>query len=415
MMKRLLPRLGVLGAVLAVLTGCVPVPVMGGLCSPTSDDVTMEQVCANLVAGMGQSSGSSISNDPDAKGWRGTGDVAPPLKELRAWVNQNYPGVVVGGVRKDTLRFHPTGRAIDIMVPVGSLNAKLILDHILNNWGKYYVYNVIHGDYYYTPTKKTAAAALAAAHQDHIHVAVRDEVANMDFGQSFPTETGQTQAAHTENDADTSGSTGADGTWVEVVKHRPTTFMDRNGNSVTFSVEEQERAGDVSLELCKHYWASEHGGDGTGFAPDLSGLGVQNVKGRKGVFTLPLGRMPAPSSRFSPARKNPVDGVVRAHNGTDYPAPTGTPIYAVAAGSVSQSGWRGGCGNSVVIDHGMIDGHHYMSEYCHMVAPSSLRRGERVNAGQAIGAVGSTGRSTGPHLHIGLKIDGIYTNPEPWF
>ena len=84
MMKRLLPRLGVLGVVLAVLTGCVPVPVMGGLCSPTSDDVTMEQVCANLVAGMGQSSGSSISNDPDAKGWRGTGDVAPPLKELRA-------------------------------------------------------------------------------------------------------------------------------------------------------------------------------------------------------------------------------------------------------------------------------------------------------------------------------------------
>jgi len=112
------------------------------------------------------------------------------------------------------------------------------------------------------------------------------------------------------------------------------------------------------------------------------------------------------SSGFSSSRLHPVLGVRRAHLGTDYAAPTGTPVRAVASGRVVFSGLSGGSGNLVTIAH--IDG--YQSQYLHL-SRRLVRVGERVAQGDHIGLVGMTGLATGPHLHYGLKKNGNYVNP----
>lgn len=94
------------------------------------------------------------------------------------------------------------------------------------------------------------------------------------------------------------------------------------------------------------------------------------------------------------------------HNGTDYAAPEGTPIYAAAAGTVSYVGGYGTGGNAVKINHGS----GVVSIYMHMSA-FATSQGNSVNAGDIIGYVGSTGNSTGPHLHFQVEINGSPTNP----
>ncbi len=114
------------------------------------------------------------------------------------------------------------------------------------------------------------------------------------------------------------------------------------------------------------------------------------------------------SSRFNSARKHPVLGVVRAHKGTDYAAPTGTPIWAAGNGRVIYAGRKGGYGNVVIIDHGKgistVYGH--MSRF-----GRSLRVGRTVNQGDTIGYVGMTGLATGPHLHYEYRVKGVQKNP----
>ncbi len=114
------------------------------------------------------------------------------------------------------------------------------------------------------------------------------------------------------------------------------------------------------------------------------------------------------SSAFNSRRLHPVLGIIRAHKGTDYAAPTGTPIWAAGNGRVVFAGRKGGYGNVVVIDHG----HGVSTVYGHMSRfARSLRSGRQVSQGETIGYVGMTGLATGPHLHYEYKVNGVQRNP----
>ena len=127
-------------------------------------------------------------------------------------------------------------------------------------------------------------------------------------------------------------------------------------------------------------------------------------------FICPLKSYTRISSEYG-WRKNPVSGVNKLHAGTDFAAPAGTPIYAAASGYVQVAGWSsGGYGNYVIIYHGkMTDGNAYSTLYGHMrsVATSA---GKYVNQGDLIGYVGSTGNSTGNHLHLEVWKGGSKAN-----
>jgi murein DD-endopeptidase MepM/ murein hydrolase activator NlpD len=97
------------------------------------------------------------------------------------------------------------------------------------------------------------------------------------------------------------------------------------------------------------------------------------------------------------------------HEGIDIAAASGSPVRAVADGVVRSSAWNGGYGNTVIIDHG--DGARTL--YAHN-SRLDVRPGERVSAGQVIARVGSTGDSTGPHLHFEVEVDGEKVDPRPW-
>ena len=127
-------------------------------------------------------------------------------------------------------------------------------------------------------------------------------------------------------------------------------------------------------------------------------------------FICPLKSYSRISSEYG-WRKNPVSGVNKLHAGTDFAAPAGTPIYAAASGYVQVAGWSsGGYGNYVIIYHGkMSDGNAYSTLYGHMrsVATSA---GKYVKQGELIGYVGSTGNSTGNHLHLEVWKGGSKAN-----
>ena len=127
-------------------------------------------------------------------------------------------------------------------------------------------------------------------------------------------------------------------------------------------------------------------------------------------FICPLKSYSRISSEYG-WRKNPVTGVNKLHAGTDFAAPGGTPIYAAASGYVQVAGWSsGGYGNYVIIYHGkMSDGTQYSTLYGHMrsVATSA---GKYVQQGEIIGYVGSTGNSTGNHLHLEVWKGGSKAN-----
>ena len=127
-------------------------------------------------------------------------------------------------------------------------------------------------------------------------------------------------------------------------------------------------------------------------------------------FICPLKSYSRISSEYG-WRKNPVTGVNKLHAGTDFAAPGGTPIYAAASGYVQVAGWSsGGYGNYVIIYHGkMSDGNTYSTLYAHMrsVATSA---GKYVKQGELIGYVGTTGNSTGNHLHLEVWKGGSKAN-----
>jgi murein DD-endopeptidase MepM/ murein hydrolase activator NlpD len=121
-------------------------------------------------------------------------------------------------------------------------------------------------------------------------------------------------------------------------------------------------------------------------------------------------RMPIPYARLSStfgARRHPVLGRMRMHKGVDYAASTGTPIQAAGDARVVSAGWQGGYGKAVVLDHGR----GYTTLYGHMSRFGNIRPGQRIAQGTVIGYVGSTGMSTGPHLHYEFRINGVHRNP----
>tara|TARA_B100001057_G_scaffold322218_1_gene322417 strand:- start:367 stop:1659 length:1293 start_codon:yes stop_codon:yes gene_type:complete len=108
-------------------------------------------------------------------------------------------------------------------------------------------------------------------------------------------------------------------------------------------------------------------------------------------------------------RKHPIDGFNKMHRGTDFAAPMGTPIMASGDGVIKKAGWCGGGGNCIVIKHNST----YQTVYAHMSKFSkSIRTGVRVKQGQIIGYVGSTGKSTGPHLHYEVIVNGKRINSQ---
>ena len=111
------------------------------------------------------------------------------------------------------------------------------------------------------------------------------------------------------------------------------------------------------------------------------------------------------SSRYG-KRKHPVLGYTKMHRGVDFAAPTGTPIYAAGDGTVEAAGTNGGYGKYIRIRHNAT----YKTAYAHL-SRIKVKKGKRVRQGQVIGHVGSTGRSTGPHLHYEVHLNGKQTNP----
>ena len=122
----------------------------------------------------------------------------------------------------------------------------------------------------------------------------------------------------------------------------------------------------------------------------------------------PLKFDPRVTSRYSLRRVHPILQTTRAHRGVDYGAPTGAPVGAIASGTVVSATSDNVNGRMVRLRHAS----GYDSYYLHLSAfASGIRRGARVSQGQTIGAVGSTGLSTGPHLHYGLQKNGTWVDP----
>ena len=115
------------------------------------------------------------------------------------------------------------------------------------------------------------------------------------------------------------------------------------------------------------------------------------------------------SSNFNPNRRHPVLNTIRAHKGVDYAAPSGTPVKAAGDGKVIFRGVKGGYGNTMILQHGG----NITTLYAHLKGFNrKFRNGSRVRQGDIIAYVGSTGVSTGPHLHYEYRVNGVHKNPR---
>jgi murein DD-endopeptidase MepM/ murein hydrolase activator NlpD len=135
------------------------------------------------------------------------------------------------------------------------------------------------------------------------------------------------------------------------------------------------------------------------FAPDGRNM-------RKAFLRAPL-NFSYISSSFNPRRMHPVLKRIRPHNGIDYHAPRGTPVYAAGEGTVIRSDYSRANGHHVFIKHA----NNIQTKYLHFTK-RAVKRGQRVSQGQTIGYVGSTGLATGPHLHYEFVVNGVHRNPR---
>ena len=109
-------------------------------------------------------------------------------------------------------------------------------------------------------------------------------------------------------------------------------------------------------------------------------------------------------------RSDPMYGISKPHEGIDYSAPNGTPVYATGCGTVLFAGWRNGYGYTIDIDHGF----DYLTRFAHL-SSMSVSEGQKVVRGQEIGSVGCTGKSTGPHLHYEVRFKDVPRNPADFY
>jgi murein DD-endopeptidase MepM/ murein hydrolase activator NlpD len=189
--------------------------------------------------------------------------------------------------------------------------------------------------------------------------------------------------------ADFDSALRAGDTFDMIVTYRRAATGEREAGRLIFAG--VERGGKPTIQLMR--WGSE------GRFFEASGIGEQ----KSGL----MAPVPGPvGSRFG-MRKHPILGYRRMHSGLDYKAPYGTPIRAVTDGKVIGAGRMGGCGIAVRIGHGG----GLQTRYCHM-SRMAVRSGQTVRRGQVIGYVGSTGLSTGPHLHFEMYRGGRAVDPQ---
>tara|TARA_B100001057_G_C22814368_1_gene936755 strand:- start:488 stop:1840 length:1353 start_codon:yes stop_codon:yes gene_type:complete len=143
---------------------------------------------------------------------------------------------------------------------------------------------------------------------------------------------------------------------------------------------------------------------------DKNDVGYYDISGKSIVKSLM--KTPINGARLSSSfgmRKHPILGFNKMHKGTDFAAPTGTPIMASGSGTVTRARWCGGGGNCVKIRHNST----YETIYAHMSKfANGIKEGRKVKQGQIIGYVGSTGLSTGPHLHYEVVVNGKKVNSQ---
>lgn len=152
-------------------------------------------------------------------------------------------------------------------------------------------------------------------------------------------------------------------------------------------------------KLYQAMWYEEPGERGSYYAMDGSSL-------RRAYLNSPV-EFSRISSNFA-MRKHPIHGTWRRHLGTDYAAPTGTKVRTVGDGVVDFAGWQNGFGNVIFIKHANTS---HVTVYAHL-SRIDVKKGQRVEQGQNIGAVGSTGWSTGPHLHFEFRVNGVHQDPQ---
>ncbi|OEU96568.1 peptidoglycan DD-metalloendopeptidase family protein [Streptomyces oceani] len=129
-------------------------------------------------------------------------------------------------------------------------------------------------------------------------------------------------------------------------------------------------------------------------------------------MAMPIGGDPTVTSPYG-MREHPVTGEYKLHTGIDFDAAMGDPMRASLEGTVIFAGWSSGYGNRVEISHGTKDGKKVTTTYNHMSA-ITVQEGQKVKTGTRVGAVGSTGYSTGAHCHFEVELDGEYVDPAPW-
>lgn len=137
------------------------------------------------------------------------------------------------------------------------------------------------------------------------------------------------------------------------------------------------------------------------YAPDGESMRKAFLRNPLDVFRI--------SSNFNPRRRHPILNTIRAHKGTDYAAPNGTPIRATGDGRITRASRYGSFGNLVIVKHAG----GFETKYAHLSRfHQSTKRGNRVRQGDVIGYVGSTGGATGPHLHYEFLVNGAHQNPR---
>ncbi|EAK3364939.1 peptidoglycan DD-metalloendopeptidase family protein [Campylobacter lari] len=182
----------------------------------------------------------------------------------------------------------------------------------------------------------------------------------------------------------------------------------RKGDSVVLIYEQKRRLGrlfgDINIQAAL---ANIRGKEYSVFLYKDSYYNAQGKELENFFLTKPV-KYTRISDRFTRARYHPILKRYRAHLGIDYAAPTGTPVKSAGDGMISFVGTKGGYGKVVQVKH--VSG--YMTLYAHLSRFAKIKRGQKVKQGQVIAYVGSTGMSTGPHLHFGLYLNNKAINPE---
>jgi murein DD-endopeptidase MepM/ murein hydrolase activator NlpD len=155
---------------------------------------------------------------------------------------------------------------------------------------------------------------------------------------------------------------------------------------------------------------AKHEGLATTLVKTLTGTdpGACKVALARGAWALPTTNSYRLTSRFG-SRIHPIRGTADFHTGLDFAVPHGSAVRAASGGVVLSTGWGGGYGNLIKIQHA----DNVQTWYAHLSA-ISVQPGQKVSAGEQIGQVGSTGNSTGPHLHFEVRVNGTPRDPEPW-